>query len=351
MSSPIGRALFFVALSAAPIAWAGPPDSLAKRPARSPEVTRAPEELLRSFERENRLVTANVRAEVEGELRDASAGMANDPLAAQTRLKSLIERVIQLPQLPAAERASLRGQLETALREANRRAVTKDALDAQVAAERAAAQDRLRVVEVLARNQQRLKQLMDRFDALMDERRWEAADGLAAEVIAETDQDAPIAASARFVARQVGAHLTNVALRDARQKGVVATLASVDTAHLPFPGDQPVIYPQAADWQELSQRRHQAAIESLRSHSKSEATIVEQLREPTAMEFIETPLEDVVAYLKDLHGIEIQLDRKALEDANLGGDAPVTIAVQGISPALVAAADAAHAGADVRDQG
>ena len=59
--------------------------------------------------------------------------------------------------------------------------------------------------------------------------------------------------------------------------------------------------------------------------------IEEALADTTTMEFIETPLEDVVAYLKDLHGIEIQIDARALDEVGLGTDAPVTQNLKGIS--------------------
>ena len=49
------------------------------------------------------------------------------------------------------------------------------------------------------------------------------------------------------------------------------------------------------------------------------------------MEFIETPLSDVIDFLKDHHHIEIQLDNKALSDVGIGSDTPVTKNLKGIS--------------------
>jgi len=57
----------------------------------------------------------------------------------------------------------------------------------------------------------------------------------------------------------------------------------------------------------------------------------EALQQPTQLEFVETPLEDVVAYLRDYHGIEIQLDRKALGDVGISPDTPITRNVRGVS--------------------
>jgi hypothetical protein len=63
----------------------------------------------------------------------------------------------------------------------------------------------------------------------------------------------------------------------------------------------------------------------------AEEKIRAALRSTTTIEFIETPLQDVIDYLKDMHGIEIQLDNRALEDAATGTDAPVTANLKGIS--------------------
>lgn len=53
------------------------------------------------------------------------------------------------------------------------------------------------------------------------------------------------------------------------------------------------------------------------------------LAEPTTMDFVTAPLSDVAEYLKDLHGIEIQLDNHALNADDMC--MPVTTNVKGIS--------------------
>ena len=57
----------------------------------------------------------------------------------------------------------------------------------------------------------------------------------------------------------------------------------------------------------------------------------EALDRPTQIEFAGTPLNDVVDYLKDLHGIEIQLDSPALKEAGVDEMTPVTKELKGIS--------------------
>ena len=48
-------------------------------------------------------------------------------------------------------------------------------------------------------------------------------------------------------------------------------------------------------------------------------------------EFVDTPLKDVTDYLKNRHGIEIQLDNKALGEASIAADTPMTKSLKGIS--------------------
>ena len=62
-----------------------------------------------------------------------------------------------------------------------------------------------------------------------------------------------------------------------------------------------------------------------------EAAIEKALASPTQVEFIDTPLQDVIDFLKDYHHIEIQFDLKALKDAGVEPDKPITRSLKGIS--------------------
>jgi hypothetical protein len=63
----------------------------------------------------------------------------------------------------------------------------------------------------------------------------------------------------------------------------------------------------------------------------AEVRIAQALSDATQLEFIDTPLEDVVDTLKDMHAIEIQLDQRAMDDVGIGSDAPITADMKGIS--------------------
>jgi hypothetical protein len=65
--------------------------------------------------------------------------------------------------------------------------------------------------------------------------------------------------------------------------------------------------------------------------SANEARIASALDEPTELDFTEQPLSDVIDYLKQKHGIEIQFDRSALTAAGVTGDTPISRTLRDIT--------------------
>lgn len=63
----------------------------------------------------------------------------------------------------------------------------------------------------------------------------------------------------------------------------------------------------------------------------AEQRILEALDDDTRLEFIETPLEQVVEFLKEMHDINIELDTIALDDVGIGRDVPITRNIKGLS--------------------
>ena len=61
------------------------------------------------------------------------------------------------------------------------------------------------------------------------------------------------------------------------------------------------------------------------AQSAAEAKIRQALQATTELEFVETPLQDVIDYLAARHGIGIQIDRRALKDAGSAAITPITL--------------------------
>ena len=73
------------------------------------------------------------------------------------------------------------------------------------------------------------------------------------------------------------------------------------------------------------------AAEALPAPAEREAAIEKALASPTQIEFVETPLQDVIDYLKDYHHIEIQIDTKAFNDAGVDPSTTISKNLKGIS--------------------
>ena len=106
--------------------------------------------------------------------------MSDDPETAIQDLKLALQNVERSPELNPDMRAQLIDKLQIALREAQRRRSIKDELDAAREEQLAAARERRLLNERLTRNREKEKQLVDRFNALIDEQRYDEALDVAA---------------------------------------------------------------------------------------------------------------------------------------------------------------------------
>ena len=296
-----------------------------------------------AFGQERRIVAQVIKTQVQNAVNAARGQMGTDPDGAIQNLKLTLETVKQAPDLDPEVRDQLVDVIQAALRAASRRKVEVEQRRQEIHERIAADRERALINENLLRDYQKLRQLMQRFDALMKDGEYRLAEEGAAAEAARVSERLPLprepgraalpeVVSATLQGRSTGYLHDALALRVARQKGVVDALYQVEKSHVPFPDEPPIVYPDAQVWQELTARRSEKYKSmDLASRGAAEKKIDEALDSPTQLEFIETPLQDVIDYLKDFHDIEIQIDKRALEGVGLGTDTPITKNLKGIS--------------------
>lgn len=71
--------------------------------------------------------------------------------------------------------------------------------------------------------------------------------------------------------------------------------------------------------------------EKSREMRTGEEAILGALEEKAQLDFVETPLADVVAFFEYAHRVEIEVDRKALDEVGIGVDTPITKALKGVT--------------------
>lgn len=300
-------------------------------PAGVPQAIPGAGAFVEQYQQEQNLLSQMISTDVTQTINRARGMMTDNPDAAMQDLKLQMENVRRVPELDSAVRTRLLGQLEAALREAQRRKQIKEERDRERDIVLAQARERSLLEESLQRKEEKIRQLMARFNALMEERRYAAAaEGAAA--IREEAPTVPVAGQAAYNAHAQGNYVQFRQTNAERERMFIATLFQVEKSHVPFPDEPPIVYPDADTWQQLTARRkerYQAM--DLASQGPAEKKILQQLDSPTQLEFLETPLKDVIDYLKNYHKIEIQLDNKAVEGAGVQSDTPITKNLKGIS--------------------
>jgi uncharacterized membrane protein YgcG len=286
---------------------------------------------LGTVESDDAVLAGKITAEVERGLSEANKLMAENPEVAQNDLKVLLESVERAPALNAEVRAQLRQQIENAIREAGRRAIEVADFRARQEEKEAQGKELQRLTDALLADQLRLKQIMDRFDALMDEGRYDIADDEIAPEVERIAPDTIIRESVTTGGRLQRNYREIMALWEMREKMFVRTMYQVEHSHIPFPDEPPIVYLPADQWEDLTIRRAKYKAVDLGKQGGSEERIFNELNTKAVMEFIETPLKDAITILKDTHGIPIELDVKKLEEAGVNIDTPVTKNLNGIT--------------------
>lgn len=291
-----------------------------------------PGELAESVVQERQILADAITKDVQASINMARQLMATDPETAREQLKLKLDQVSRVPDLAPGVRDQLLNQLRTAIRQADVRAVELTEQRRRAALAEAQATERRLIAEGLLLREQKLTQLMERFNSLMKEGRYELAEVEAAGEAEKLAPDLPTPLLARHMASQTGNFEKAMVLREARQKGVLDTLYQTERAHVPIPDEPPVLYPDVQTWQELTARRKERYQSmDLGSTSAAERKILAELKKPTEIDFVDTPLAEVINYLRDRHQIEIQLDKKALTNVGVDTNTPVTKSLRGIS--------------------
>ncbi len=310
-------------LSYAVVAAAAPPQS--------DFVPSGDQPLLPAFEQQQRLTEQMIRTEVEQELRNARTRLATEPAAVRKDLALLSGRISRAPGLSIQTRRELRGQLARVVREAHRRALAQQSSDRANMAKQAAASAERQRIELTEQEQQRVQQMVDRFDGLIDEGKYEEAKQIGTNDLRLIGPRADASVSAPLVADAIENGTGARQRSKQRAEGLADTYVSEEHSAIPFDDNRPIQYPDAESWRRLTGWRREHFGPHNKRFSPQEIEIRKQLQENTEVDFDNTQLRDVATYLSDRHGIEVQLDNTALDWVGINDETPVTRKVKNVS--------------------
>jgi hypothetical protein len=194
---------------------------------------------------------------------------------------------------------------------------------------------RRKSLEQMSLEETRLTELIDQCRALLvqavhgDDNAYEQAEAVAREAINLRPGNGP--ATQALVNSEAGGQLNKAyRLRNLRADRLLETLYLVELAHVPFPDEPPIQWPNAQVWRALTERRKKWAQVDLRSESKPEQRISEALDQQVDFNIEPQSLKDALDFIAARYQIPIVPDTKALEDANVDLSAEVHGSYPGI---------------------
>ncbi len=296
---------------------------------------------LEQFERDRAVLVGRLQAQVQYVINEARRQMRQNPESAINNLKLIRETVLAAPFLDAQQRNQLVNQLEVALREATRQREQVEEIRRFQAQQEAIRRDQQRLNEELKRNEEKIFQIMERFDAIMEQihvsEGRELGDAIRdaesqADAAIRRDRNNPAIAAAAFNATMLGSLRDAQNLRRDRIRGVLYTLRAVEHSHIPTPDEPPVVYPQADVWRELTERRKEYQAVSLSNTSPAARRIREALDQEVDYDIPEgSTLEDAIKMIQSRHNIPIHIDQRGLEDVNVTVETEVSGWLRGVT--------------------
>ncbi|MDR3637414.1 MAG: hypothetical protein P4L84_26655, partial [Isosphaeraceae bacterium] len=278
------------------------------------------------------------------------------PAPALNTLRLAQSVVRSAPQVPQASLDALDRRIQAQILSTVRAEERIDAERAEALRREALAEQQARALDLVARNQDTVNTMMVQFDSLMALGQYNALyNGGLGDIVASTAPfgDARLLAqkaralapqstaprAGMFVAQTTGFLAQALAFEQIKEYRFMLSLQDVDRGAIPFPDTLTIEYPDAEVWRALSERRikrYGKAVDLLDRDPKTKS-IIAKLDEPISMSFAnETPLEDVLKYIKSAtqgpndSGIPIYVDPVGLQEAEKTMQSPVQLDLEGV---------------------
>lgn len=277
-----------------------------------------------------------LRQQLSNDIEEAKRALSTAPDAAVSRVEGSRGAIKSAMDIDADEKAQLLKQADAALTDIrNKIEVIQGRIQAseQRKAEQEAQQ---RVIDFASEQDEKLRQIVDRIRALMDDgyhgdpAGFEEAEAVS-RLVESMAPNSSLAAATVFTSEAAGQLQKAQVLQSLRYDRFLEALYSVEQSHVPFSDEPPVRYPPAAVWQQLTLKREKWKSVDLHKDSPNEQKISRALDQQTSLEFPDNTLKEVVDYINQLHNIPIRLDEQALTDAGLDADTRVNLVISGIS--------------------
>ncbi|HBJ38897.1 MAG TPA: general secretion pathway protein GspD [Planctomycetaceae bacterium] len=273
-------------------------------------------------EAESQAETRRIYREITSELAKANDLRTTKPLEALDRLQ-ILRQSISSSKLDATASASMMAMVERAINEqkqyveANRAQIELDLANDAVRAQLSNEQSQT------ARVDDEIAAMVETFNDLMEQRRYPEAE-VVAKKVGELSPGSAIAKSLLHTSRMGTRLMINEDIALLKEDRVVKTLLDIDRAGTPIDPNREIDFGDAQQWSELSRRR-KLLTEAESRYSTAEKQINERLATPVDVNYKNRPIAEVMQDLAAITNIPIVMDGRAMADASVQSDSPVTL--------------------------
>lgn len=309
-------------------------DSRSNRSATAKSASNTPSQepasdLIEEAKAREQVETQRLQRAVSDALREADRIARTDPEAAIIQLKRTLA-LLESASLDPSASTSLKRRIETQLKTTWRKRQRVELEQLEQQKNRAEVDARRRREFMETSSQQSTRQLIERGRALLADGKPADAEALAWQGI-ESRPNEPAGHALARKATLADRITRTETVELQRQEGWWRTLASVETSSIPFADDKTTAYPDAKEWEELTIRRQKYQAIDLAPVSPAEEEIRSALSKSITLDFDDTPLQDVVEFVRDFSGVNVVLDARALTDAGIEPDAPISLHLRNVS--------------------
>ena len=300
-------------------------DKLSQLRARARRIDGAPSAAspLEEINAVEQIVLQKLSREISTEQKEAERISKTDPKGALTHLQRLRTRVREAEVDGASKKQLLtiversissltlfieRNRNEIELKERNR-----DTL-AQIENERFQTLD----------TQNKLAELVEKFNTLMDENRHAEAEVIAKQAKAIAPES-PVVTNLMWKSRFARRLAENFAIRDGKENEYVDSMTSIDRASSPFDDSRPYRHGNSTDWDDLTSKRLSSSEMGEQRLTPAEIEIQKKLKDKIDARFDGEPLGDVLQQLGEYCGINLVLDPEGLAAEGVTPDVLVTL--------------------------
>lgn len=172
---------------------------------------------------------------------------------------------------------------------------------------------------------EKLAMLIDEFNQLMDEQKYDEAQVVAKRAV-ELDPENPVVQQVEWQSKFVRRLMNGKAIAEQKENGFIAALGEVDNSSIPFAGDEnPLVFGNAKRWKKLSKSRARFLADHQRQRTESEMEIEKRLRSHVSLQYTDAPLSSVLEHLAKLADVNLHLDPQGMAEEGVTTDTPVTI--------------------------